>query len=114
MHDDGFEDDDNPYAPPSAQGARRPRRPPRTTDVEPHRASVVLVLGVLGLAICFICGIFAWVMGTTDLAKMRAGTMDPAGRSETHIGWILGIVSTLLGVLAIIVFLFVVVLATTR
>jgi multisubunit Na+/H+ antiporter MnhB subunit len=80
-------------------GKRGPARPaPHRTrrPLEPHRGSTILVLGILGLVVCFICGIFAWTMGNEDLAKMRAGRMDEAGRSATEAGRVLGIISVVL------------------
>jgi hypothetical protein len=64
--------------------------------LRPHRGVVVLVLGILGLSICFICGIIAWVMGKQDLEEMDAGRMDPSGRSLTQAGKICGMISVLL------------------
>ena len=62
-------------------------------SVQPHRATLVLVMGVLGLIICGIFGIIAWVMGTADQRKMREGSMDPTGMNTTNVGRILGMVS---------------------
>ncbi len=59
----------------------------------------MLVLGILGIVICFIMGIVAWVMGNKDLSAMRAGTMDPTGEGLTQAGRICGIISVALGVL---------------
>ncbi len=72
-------------AQPAAQGA-----------LKPHRGGVVLTLGILGIAICFICGIIAWVMGKNDLREIDAGTMDPSGRGLTNAGKICGIVGIVL------------------
>lgn len=69
----------------------------------PHRGSTVLVLGILSLVICAPLGIFAWVMGNGDLAKMRDGTMDPSGAGITNAGRILGIIATVLLLLGIAV-----------
>ena len=63
--------------------------------VKPHRGVVVLVLGILGIVVCFICGIFAWVMGKNDLREMDAGTMDPAGRGMTKAGKICGMIGVI-------------------
>jgi hypothetical protein len=60
---------------------------------QPHRGAVVLTLGILGLMLCFILGIIAWVMGAADLRAMREGRMDPAGKGITQAGQICGIVS---------------------
>ena len=61
-----------------------------------HRGVLILVLGILGIVLCFICGIIAWVMGNHDLREMDAGRMDPSGRQMTQIGRILGIISVVL------------------
>ncbi len=74
---------------------------PSESYMRPHRGAIVLVLGILGIVICFIMGIVAWVMGNTDLSAMRAGTMDPTGEGLTQAGRICGIVSVVLGVLSV-------------
>ena len=53
--------------------------------MQPHRGTTVLVLGILGLVVCPICGIIAWVMGNKDLAEMAAGPDGP-GRAGQHEG----------------------------
>lgn len=68
---------------------------------QPHRATLVFVLGLLGILLCFICGIVAWVMGNRDLKEMKAGRMDPSGMGLTQAGWILGIISSILGCIAV-------------
>jgi len=64
--------------------------------MQPHRGVLILVFGILGLVMCQIFSIVAWVMGKSDLAEMDAGRMDPEGRSLTKAGQILGIIGTLL------------------
>jgi hypothetical protein len=71
--------------------------------VEPHRGGAVLVLGILGIVVCVICGIVAWVMGNTDLAKMREGRMDRSGEGMTQAGRILGILSVVLGIIGLVI-----------
>lgn len=66
--------------------------PART--VEPHRGSLILTLGVLGLVICPVFGPVAWVMAARDLRRMGNGLMDPGGRRQTRAGLWCGIVST--------------------
>ena len=73
--------------------------------LKPHRATPVLVLGILGLVCCFICGIIAWVMGNKDLAEMDAGTMDDSGRGLTQAGKICGMVSVGLQILGLVLWL---------
>jgi hypothetical protein len=56
----------------------------------------------LGLLLCQIFGIVAWVMGSADLKEMDAGTMDPSGRGNTSAGKICGMVATILLVLGLV------------
>ncbi len=70
--------------------------------MKPHRGVLILVLGIVGLAICFPCGIIAWVLASGDLKQIEAGTMDPTGRGLTQAGRILGIITTALVILGFI------------
>ena len=69
---------------------------------EPHRGVLILVLGILSLMICGVIGIFAWMMGKSDLEKIRLGQMDKEGESLTKVGYILGIVGSILFMLQIL------------
>jgi hypothetical protein len=80
---------------------------PATGTLKSHRGGVVLTLGILGLVVCFICGIIAWVMGNKDLQEMEQGLMDPAGKGLTQAGRICGIVSVVLAILGTLVFIIV-------
>ncbi len=70
--------------------------------MKPHRGTLILVLGILGLIICGPLAIVAWVMGSSDLKQIDAGTMDPAGRGTTQAGRICGIIGTILLIISII------------
>ena len=72
--------------------------------MKPHRGTLILVLGILGLVICGPLGIAAWIMGSGDLKAMDAGTMDPSGRGNTNAGKICGIIATVLMALAVLIF----------
>jgi hypothetical protein len=69
---------------------------------QPHRATLVIVLGILSLIVCAPLGIMAWVMGGNDLAAMRSGRMDRSGESLTSVGQVLGIIGTVLFGLGIV------------
>jgi len=86
--------------------------PPMHANVgmRPHRGVVVLVLGILGLVLCVICGIIAWVMGNSDLREMDAGRMDPTGRGLTQAGKICGMISVILNIVVIGIWLVMVVI----
>jgi len=74
--------------------------------MQPHRGALVLVLGILGIVFgCAPVAVVAWVMGRSDLAKIDAGVMDPAGRGTTQAGMILGIVGTVLFLLSAVIVL---------
>lgn len=77
---------------PPHQGLPSGPPPPPPYPLQPHRGPVVLALGIIGIAMCFICGIIAWVMGNNDLREIDAGRMDPAGRGLTQAGRICGII----------------------
>jgi hypothetical protein len=70
--------------------------------MKPHRGTLILVLGILGIVMCGLIGIPAWIMGNADLREMDAGRMDPSGRSTTNAGKICGIVGVILSILMII------------
>ncbi|HJZ93304.1 MAG TPA: DUF4190 domain-containing protein [Gemmataceae bacterium] len=69
--------------------------------LKPHRGLAVLLLGIFGLKTCGLLGIVAFFMGRNDLAEMDAGRMDPSGRGMTQAGYIIGIVSVVLFLIAI-------------
>jgi hypothetical protein len=75
---------------------------PVTCYAKPHRGTAVLVLGILSIVVCFICGIIAWVMANSDLREMAAGTMDPSGEGNTRAGRICGIIGTILGIVGVV------------
>jgi hypothetical protein len=63
-------------------------------------------MGILGLLVCGVFGIAAWIMGSADLKAMADGTMDPEGEGMTRAGYIIGIITT---ALTIVAFIFVIV-----
>jgi len=71
--------------------------------MKPHRGSVILAFGILGLVVCQLFGIAAWVMANSDLEEMRRGYMDPSGRDLTNTGRILGMVATILTIASLII-----------
>jgi hypothetical protein len=83
-----------------------PQRP-----LKPHRGVVVLVLGILSLTACFICGIIAWVMGNNDLREMNRGIMDPSGWGLTRAGKICGMISVILTIVVLFIYALLVIIA---
>lgn len=72
------------------------------SSLQPHRGTTILVLGILGLVVCQVLGVFAWIMGNKDLKAMDQGVMDPSGRSNTNAGRICGIIATILLALGLV------------
>jgi hypothetical protein len=82
--------------------------------LEPHRGTLILVLGILSIVVSLMCcvtiplpvgmalGIPAWIMGKNDSAKITSGQMDPLGAGMTKGGMICGIVGTILSLLGAI------------
>lgn len=88
-----------------------PSDPSPYRDLRPHRATLILIFGILGIVTCFAFGIAAFIMGGSDLKEMDAGRMDPSGREMTNAGRILGIISICLPLLLLFVWLGIVILA---
>lgn len=78
---------------------------------EASQATTVLVLGIIGIVLCQFLGPVAWVMGNNELAAIDAGRRAPENRGTANAGRILGIISTVL--LAIGVLLIVLLIAGT-
>ena len=65
--------------------------------LEPHRGPLIRVLGILSLTLCtFFTGIPAWIMGKSDLEKIKGGMMDPEGVGPTKAGMICGMICCIL------------------
>lgn len=70
--------------------------------LKPHRGTMLIIFGVLGIICCVIFAILAWVMGSSDLKAMAAGEMDRSGEGMTNAAKILGIIGVVLGILGLI------------
>ena len=95
------------FPPPPQSGDAFPPPPPvggayATSGLKPHRATLDLVMGILGLLLCQILAIPAFAMSRNDLAEMDAGRMDPSGRGTTNAARILGLIGIALLVLDIV------------
>ncbi len=64
--------------------------------MQPHRGTMILVLGILGIVCCPFLGIAAIVMGSGDLKAMAEGRMDRGGEGLTNAGRICGIIGLVL------------------
>jgi len=74
--------------------------------MKPHRGVLILILGILSFVLCgILTAIPAWIMGSSDLKEMEAGTMDPAGRGLTQAGKILGMIQCILWIAVLVIFI---------
>lgn len=70
---------------------------------ESSQATTILVLGVLSLVCLPILGPVAWVLGNLELRAIHEGRRDPANRGMANAGKILGIIGTVLILIAAVV-----------
>ena len=65
------------------------------------------MLGLLGFMSCPIFSLMAWVMGSHDLAEMRAGRMDRSGEGLTQAGQVLGMILSMICIAGCVLVLFI-------
>ncbi len=66
------------------------------------RGTAVLVLGILSVTVMQILGPVAWVLGHTTLKEIDASGRAYANRSTVLAGMVLGIVGTVMGLIALV------------
>lgn len=94
-----------PAYPPPGYGYAPPDHP---------RATTSLVLGILGVVACQILSPFAWSIGKRTVDEIDASQGRLGGRTQAQVGYILGIVGSVLLIVGIgffVVWLVIVVLA---
>lgn len=106
-----------PYGEPSGQPAYGAPVPPGyalPAAPDHPNANTAMVLGLVGLVGTFVCGItiflcpFAWVLGARVKREIDASGGTLGGRDKAMVGYVTGIIGTVLlvlGVLALVAFL---------
>lgn len=61
-----------------------------------NRPTIALVLGILGVVCCGLLAPVAWIMGSSELKSIRAGSSPASGEGLAKAGMILGIIGTVL------------------
>lgn len=69
------------------------------------KAIVALVLGILGIASCFPCGIAAIFVANSELRDIEAGVSSPEGEGLAKAGKVLGWISIALAILGFLGYL---------
>ncbi len=75
--------------------------------VEHPHATTVLLLGALSVFCCGALGPVAWAMGKRALDQIEYSGGAYGGRAQVMVGYVLGIIGTILMVLVAILFLLV-------
>ena len=66
------------------------------------KATTSLVLGILGVVCCSLAAPFAWITGKKTVSEIDASGGRLEGRGQAQAGYILGIVGTVLLILALL------------
>jgi uncharacterized membrane protein YjgN (DUF898 family) len=83
-----------------------PPPPPGQQPMPPQdhpRATLSLVLGILGILVCGIIAPFAWSIGKRTLAEIDESGGRLGGRGMAQVGYVLGLVGTILLVIGVLV-----------
>lgn len=106
---------------PGGYGAPPPYAAYAAPGPDHPRSTLAMVLGIVGLAGGFACGLpllvspFAWGLGRGAVKEIRASQGRVGGHGQAMAGMVLGIIGTVLLVLGLIALvLFIVLLATTE
>lgn len=101
-----------PFPPPPKERDDREEWAPRRLrrDFLPHRASLILGLGIVGyfvawLGLGFVTALPAWLMANRDLRLINQGEMDPRGQAATRRARRVAATATLISIPAGFVFL---------
>nr|WP_280265139.1 DUF4190 domain-containing protein [Nocardia wallacei] len=84
------------YPPPQYGYGYGPYPPP-----EHPQATTILILGIVSL-LCGLVGPFAWVMGRRVLTEIDNSGGMYGGRSNAQVGYVLGIITTVLTLLGLL------------
>jgi len=100
-----------PPPPPAPNYGQQGYRAPNTDPNASTNSILALVFGIVAYLVCpFICGIVAWIIGSSELNKIKRGESSEAGRGFATAGMWLGIVNVILSVLAILAYIVIFVL----
>ncbi|MDY0171083.1 MAG: hypothetical protein RBS80_31375 [Thermoguttaceae bacterium] len=67
---------------------------------KPEGATTIFVLGLLGLLVCAILGIFAWIQGNDYMKRCQAMGVEPDGLAVA--GRIMGMIATVFIIIGLV------------
>jgi uncharacterized membrane protein len=73
-----------------------------------------MVLGIVGLTVCGLCGPFALIIGRNAVREIDASGGRQGGRGMAQAGYIMGIITTVLIALGLVFFVIVLITAAAR
>lgn len=76
---------------------------PQAAYLQPHRGGMILALGLISWLLCPLLGLAPWLMGKTDLAAMKAGTMDRSGEGMTTAGLWIGLIALIMSIVGLVI-----------
>lgn len=81
-----------------------PPPPPPSAPAEKAsgKALAALILGIIGLLCCNLLGPVAWIIGSQEKKAIAQGESSKAGETMAQIGFILGIIDTVILILTIL------------
>lgn len=88
------------YQQPYAYYQQQPYAP-----VQDHpQATLVLILGILSIVICWLIAPFAWVLGKRAVREIDASGGTLGGRTQAQVGYIMGMIVTILMIIGVVIF----------
>lgn len=99
------------YPPPSPGYGYGGGYPQGGYQQEHPQGTTILVLGILSLVVCGLMGPFAWSMGTKALREIDANPGRYSNRSSVNAGRICGMIASILIIVAIVFYAFIIVIA---
>ncbi|HEY2414145.1 MAG TPA: hypothetical protein VGI40_18010 [Pirellulaceae bacterium] len=94
-----------PENPPEDWWQSGPAKKPGAGELEEHRAEIIITLAVISLFPIFgLIALAVVAMAWIDLKKMAAGKMDRSGRTQTLVGFWLGLIELFIIAFSIIYF----------
>ena len=103
---------EQPYGQPVPYGQPNPYGQTPYGAVQDHpQATMVLILGILGIAVCGVMSPIAWVMGNRVVREIDASNGAIGGRTLANAGRICGMVWSILMILGVVLAIGVVLIA---